>query len=354
MDGAYLPPTSVAGRPGVRLAAYAADTSTGLADLDRVVDRVLAPLEPAAVVDRDARPVLEVRVEPGLAGPPAGAAVERDPLVGRDPGLGPVGRDLGVRPHRVVDVAVVLHVVGVGAAVAPDVALDPARRADVVVAADVADVLAPRADADEGRAVGVGDDLLGLVDVDDDLRAAAGSAPRSSATGVGSRGSVSSGLPGPDPPVVAAIEQPHVVDAGVAQDHQRPGRRDLAGPTARPLLVGLALGVAAVDDDGRVVGDARGRAARSRAPPGNGGSSRPDPRASSCRGSGHPGCGPRRTPRAPRSSRGRAGTCPRARPPGARPRAPRRSQSMCTSLSYFGRRSSGRSGSAAQAEKPSA
>ena len=53
-----------------------------LADLDRVVDRILAPLEPAAVVDRDPRPGLEVGVEPGLAGAPAGAAVERDPLVG--------------------------------------------------------------------------------------------------------------------------------------------------------------------------------------------------------------------------------------------------------------------------------
>ena len=59
-----------------------------------------------------------------------------------------------------------------------------------------------------------------------------------------------------DPPVVAAVEQPDVVDAGVAQDHQRPGRRDLAGPAARPLLVGVTLGVAAVDDDRRVGGDA--------------------------------------------------------------------------------------------------
>ncbi len=61
----------------------------------------------------------------------------------------------------------------------------------------------------------------------------------------------------PDPPVVAAVEQADVVDAGVAQDHQRAGRRDLAGPPAGPLLVGVALGVAAVDDDRRVMGDAQ-------------------------------------------------------------------------------------------------
>src|SRR4249919_3249614 len=119
-------------------------------DLDRVVDRILAPLEPAAVVHRDPLPTLEIGIEPGLAGTPAGAAVERDPLVGSDPGFLPVGRDLRVGTHGVVDVAVVLHVVGVGPAVAPDIALDPAGRADVVVAADVTDVLAPGPDADEG------------------------------------------------------------------------------------------------------------------------------------------------------------------------------------------------------------
>src|SRR6185436_15263761 len=73
----------------------------GDADLDRVVNRVRAPLEPAAVVDRDARPVEEVRVEPGLGRSPAGAAVEGDPLVRGDVGLAPVRDDLGVRPHLV-------------------------------------------------------------------------------------------------------------------------------------------------------------------------------------------------------------------------------------------------------------
>src|SRR5919109_2615543 len=95
-------------------------------DLDGVPDRVLAPLEPAAVVDRDSRPVHEVGVEPRLAGAPAGAAVERDPLVGGDSRLAPVRCDLRVRAHRVVHVPVVLHVIGVGTAVAPHVARDPA------------------------------------------------------------------------------------------------------------------------------------------------------------------------------------------------------------------------------------
>src|SRR5256714_13498625 len=88
---------------------------------DGVADRILAPFEPAAVVDGDPRPAHQVGVEPGLAGPPAGPTVEGDPLVGVDPGLLPIGRDLRVGPHRVVDVSVVLHVVGVGAAVPPDV-----------------------------------------------------------------------------------------------------------------------------------------------------------------------------------------------------------------------------------------
>ena len=56
-----------------------------------------------------------------------------------------------------------------------------------------------------------------------------------------------------DPPVVAAVEQADVLDAGVAQDQCGARRRDLAGPSARPLLVGVADRVAAVDDDRRVV-----------------------------------------------------------------------------------------------------
>src|SRR6266568_6606951 len=97
-----------------------------LPHLDRVADRILAPLEPTAVVDGDPRPIHQVRVEPGLARAPAGAAVEGDPLVGGDARVYPVRRDLRVGPHRVVDVAVVLHVVRIRTAVSPDVAGGPA------------------------------------------------------------------------------------------------------------------------------------------------------------------------------------------------------------------------------------
>src|SRR5688572_9460502 len=116
-------------------------------DLDRVVLRIAAPLEPTAIVDRNSRPAHEMRVEPGLARPPARPAVERHPLVGRDAGVGPVPGDLRVRAHRVVDVPVVLHVVGVRPAVAPDVAGDSPCRLDVVVTTDLTDVLTPGADA---------------------------------------------------------------------------------------------------------------------------------------------------------------------------------------------------------------
>src|SRR5205823_1862588 len=112
----------------------------------------------------------QVGVEPGLACPPAGPAIEGDPFVGGDAGLLPVGGDLRVRTHRVVHVAVVLHVVRVRAAVAPNVAGDPAGSADVVVAADVADVLLPAPDADQSGMLRVSHDLLGLVDVDDEVR----------------------------------------------------------------------------------------------------------------------------------------------------------------------------------------
>src|SRR5207244_3709758 len=55
---------------------YAAGLIRRIPGLDRVVDRVLAPLEPAAVVDGDPRPTHQVRVEPGLACSPAGPAIE--------------------------------------------------------------------------------------------------------------------------------------------------------------------------------------------------------------------------------------------------------------------------------------
>ena len=59
----------------------------------------------------------------------------------------------------------------------------------------------------------------------------------------------------PNPRVVAAVEQAHVVDTGVAQDQRCTAGGDLAGSTPRPLLVRVALRVAAVEDDGRVVRD---------------------------------------------------------------------------------------------------
>src|SRR3989442_12809203 len=227
-----------------------------LAPGDHAATAPAARAAPPAAVARDPVPAHQVGVEPGLAGPPAGAAVEGDPLVAGDLGLSPVGRDLRVRTHRVVDVAVVLHVVRVRAAVAPHVALDPAGRADVVVAADVADVLTPGADAHEGGAVSIRNDLLRLIDVDDALGPKRDLDPEARDRGRLPENGFKR-VAGAYPPVVAAIEKPHVVDAGVTQDHQRPGGGDLPRPSARPLLVRMALGVASVDDDRRVVGDAK-------------------------------------------------------------------------------------------------
>ena len=114
------------------------------------------------------------------------------------------------------------------------------------------------------RAVAVGEDLLRLVDVDDQLRSLRDRGPerrrRASARAVDGLERVALA----DPAVVAAVEEPDVVDARVAQDQARPRGGDLAGPAARPLLVRVALGVAAVDDRPVVsVGDAE----RPRGPP---------------------------------------------------------------------------------------
>jgi hypothetical protein len=61
---------------------------------------------------------------------------------------------------------------------------------------------------------------------------------------------------GLDPGVVAAVEQADVVDAAVAEDQRRTARGDLPGPASRPLLVGVAFRIAAVEDHRGVVGDA--------------------------------------------------------------------------------------------------
>ena len=63
-------------------------------------------------------------------------------------------------------------------------------------------------------------------------------------------------MAGLHPGVVAAVEEADVVDAAVAQDQRGAGGGDLAGSASGPFLVRIAFGVAAVEDDRRVVGDA--------------------------------------------------------------------------------------------------
>src|SRR5207248_3197880 len=58
--------------------------------------------------------------------------------------------------------------------------------------------------------------------------------------------------------VVAAIEEADVVDARVAKDQRGPAGGDLSGPASRPFLVGVAFGIAPVEDDGGVGRDAEG------------------------------------------------------------------------------------------------
>src|SRR2546421_51390 len=139
--------------------------------LDRVVDRTLPQFEPAAVVDGGLLPTHQIGVEPCLACTPAGPAVEGDPLVRCDADLLPDGRDLRVGAHRVVHVAVMLHVVGVRATVAPDVTGDPASRADVVGAADLSDLPGP---SSRPLLVGV---AFGVAAIEDD-RGVAGDSER--------------------------------------------------------------------------------------------------------------------------------------------------------------------------------
>src|SRR4029079_1662792 len=114
----------------------------------------------------------------------------------------------------------------------PDVAGNASRGLDVVVTAHLADVLAPGPDTDEGRCRGIGDDLLRLLDVDDDLRADGDR---------GSEGRQGGGrpqrrlelVPRLHPVVVSAVEQADVFDAAVREDECGAGGGDLARAAAR-------------------------------------------------------------------------------------------------------------------------
>src|SRR5205085_6055213 len=120
--------------------------------------------------------------------------------------------------------------------------------------ADRTDVLFPGADADEGRMLLISEDPLGVVDVDDGLRATRDR----HAEGRGRHRLAEDRLQritGLNPVVVSAIEQADVVDAGVMEDQGRTARGNLSGTASRPLLVGVALGVATIKDDSRVAGD---------------------------------------------------------------------------------------------------
>src|SRR5512146_1501618 len=91
--------------------------------VDRI-GRVAAPLVPAAVVDGDPRPAEQPGIEEGLAPAPACAAVEGVVRVRGDADGAPGRLDLAVLTACVIEVAVVLHVVGVAAALGEDGSAD--------------------------------------------------------------------------------------------------------------------------------------------------------------------------------------------------------------------------------------
>ena len=112
----------------------------------------------------------------------------------------------------------------------------------------------PGPNTDQSRTIGVGDNLLGFVDVHDDLGAGGnGGSKRCDRRGCAQRGFQL--VPGGDPCVVATIENSKVVDASVVENHRRTCSGDLTCPASRPLLIGVAFGVTAVENDGGVFGD---------------------------------------------------------------------------------------------------
>jgi hypothetical protein len=96
--------------------------------------------------------------------------------------------------------------------------------------------------------------LLGLDDVDDDLwtKRNVDTERRDRLGLVEDRFERVSGL---DPVIVAAVEQANIGRARITKDERRLAGGDLSGSASRPFLVGMAFGIAAMEDDGDVPRD---------------------------------------------------------------------------------------------------
>jgi hypothetical protein len=85
--------------------------AAGIADGDRI-GGILDPRPPAAVVDGDCGPAHQIGVEERFTGTPSRATVKRDAFVRGDAPGAPLGSDVMIVAHSVIDIAIMIHAQG--------------------------------------------------------------------------------------------------------------------------------------------------------------------------------------------------------------------------------------------------
>ena len=79
---------------------------------DDGIGGVLDPRPPAAIVDGDRGPSHQIRIEECLTGAPSRATVKRDAFVRGDIPRAPLGSDVMIVAHGVVNIAIMIHAQG--------------------------------------------------------------------------------------------------------------------------------------------------------------------------------------------------------------------------------------------------
>ena len=101
----------ISDRTAVSNAAPQLEGAAGIADGDRI-GRVLDPRPPAAIVDGDRGPSYQMGVEERFTGTPSRATVKRDAFVRGDAPGTPLGGDIMIVAHGVVNVTIMVHTQG--------------------------------------------------------------------------------------------------------------------------------------------------------------------------------------------------------------------------------------------------
>ena len=92
-------------------AAPQLEGAAGIAD-GNGIGGILDPRPPATIVDGDCGPSHQIGIEEGLTGAPSRATVKRHAFVRGDTPGAPLGGDVMIVAHGIIDVAIMIHAQG--------------------------------------------------------------------------------------------------------------------------------------------------------------------------------------------------------------------------------------------------